>query len=177
MFHRVHHDDADINVTTALRFHIVEMVLETLVRAAFLVVTGVDLGTMLLCQGVVSLFVPMHHTNTPIYGERWLAKVFIVPRLHRVHHSALREEHDSNYGSVFSLWDRLFGTIKELEPAAIGLPPNRARGFVGTISGGWQTLAQIIKPPMPALIPVRANRHPASAQVRSDTNRHGMSGL
>ena len=137
MFHRVHHDDACLNVTTGLRFHTGEMCLETLTRAAFIVGVGVDSGTVLACQGVISLFVLMHHANLRLPGEQWLSWIFIVPRLHRVHHSTLRAEHDSNYGAVFSFWDRLFGTLKELEPAAIGLPPNGARGFVAILRDGF----------------------------------------
>ena len=122
--HRLHHSDPDLNVTTGLRYHHGELILEVLVRSAFMVAIGVDLEVLLGCQAIVSLFVLFHHTNTVLPGEHWLAWVFIVPRLHRVHHSVNRSEHDSNYGAVFSFWDRLLGSLKELEPARIGLDSN-----------------------------------------------------
>jgi sterol desaturase/sphingolipid hydroxylase (fatty acid hydroxylase superfamily) len=140
VFHRVHHDDESVNVTTALRFHTGELVMETLVRVLFIIVVGADAGTVLACQAVVSLFVLMHHTNLKLPGERVLAHVFIVPRLHRVHHSVLRAEHDSNYGAVFSVWDRLFRTLKEQEPTAIGLMPNGQKGFLDLLQEGLHAL-------------------------------------
>lgn len=120
-YHKVHHSDLTLNVTTGLRFHLAELLLEALVRVLFIALIGVNAGVVLFTQTVISIFVLFHHTNITFpHEERW-AKLFIVPRLHRVHHSALREEHDSNYGAVFSLWDRLFGTLQDREPTAIGL--------------------------------------------------------
>ncbi|MFM8330388.1 MAG: DUF2934 domain-containing protein, partial [Candidatus Methylumidiphilus sp.] len=70
---------------------------------------------------IITLFIMFHHANFRFRGERLLAWLFIVPHLHRRHHSTLRREHDSNYGAVFSFWDRLFGSFAVGEPAAIGL--------------------------------------------------------
>lgn len=120
-FHKVHHSDVTLNVTTGLRFHLAELLMEALVRVLFIALIGVDAGVVLFTQTIISIFVLFHHTNITFPRERQWAKVFIVPRLHRVHHSMLREEHDSNYGAVFSIWDWLFGTLREQEPAAIGL--------------------------------------------------------
>jgi sterol desaturase/sphingolipid hydroxylase (fatty acid hydroxylase superfamily) len=121
IFHKVHHSDRALNVTTGLRFHVGELFLEVLVRVAFIGVAGVSADWVLAAQAVVTLFVLFHHTNVTFPGEQALSRLFIVPRLHRLHHSELREEHDSNYGAVLSVWDRLFGTLKEREPRAIGL--------------------------------------------------------
>lgn len=120
-FHRVHHSDLTLNVTTGLRFHLAELLMEALVRVLFIALIGVDPGVVLFTQTLITLFVLFHHTNITFPHEREWSWVFIVPRLHRVHHSVLREEHDSNYGAVFSLWDRVFGTLKDQEPTAIGL--------------------------------------------------------
>ncbi len=120
-FHKVHHSDKTLNVTTGLRFHIGELFMEVLVRVAFIGIWGVSPDVILVSQTMITLFVLFHHTNITFPGEHLLAKVFIVPSLHRVHHSVLRVEHDSNYGAVFSFWDRLFGTLKSQEPTAIGL--------------------------------------------------------
>ena len=124
-FHKVHHSDMTLNVTTGLRFHMAELLMEALVRLAFIAVIGVGAGVVLFTQTLITIFVLFHHTNITFPGEAKWARVFIVPRLHRVHHSVLREEHDSNYGAVFSLWDRLFGTLREQEPTAIGLEGER----------------------------------------------------
>ncbi len=120
-FHRVHHSDMTLNVTTGLRFHMAELLLEALVRVVFIALIGVTAGVVLFTQTLISIFVLFHHTNITFPHEKEWARIFIVPRLHRVHHSILREEHDSNYGAVFSFWDRLFGTLKDKEPVAIGL--------------------------------------------------------
>lgn len=153
-FHRLHHSDASLNVTSGLRFHPGELVMEALVRCAFIVAVGVDSATALAAQGVVSLFVLLHHANVRFPGEAWLSWVFIMPSLHRVHHSALRAEHDSNYGEIFSVWDRLFGTLKALEPAAIGLPPNRQKSLV---DAAWESLHAFALPAR-TLVPARAPR-------------------
>ncbi|GAB6047519.1 hypothetical protein JCM19379_13430 [Methyloparacoccus murrellii] len=120
-FHRVHHSDPTLNVTTGLRFHGVELCLEALVRILFIAIIGVGAGVVLVMQTVMAIFVLFHHTNVTFPHERRWGWIFIVPRLHRVHHSVLRAEHDSNYGAVFSWWDRLFGTLRDQEPTAIGL--------------------------------------------------------
>jgi sterol desaturase/sphingolipid hydroxylase (fatty acid hydroxylase superfamily) len=121
IFHKVHHSDRVMNVSTAFRLHIVEVLLTIVVKALFIVAVGVDAALVVANEVLITLFVMFHHARLTFPGERWLGRLAIVPYLHRVHHSAQRSEHDSNYGAVFSWWDRLFGTLKELEPAAIGL--------------------------------------------------------
>lgn len=121
VFHKVHHSDKTLNVTTGLRFHLGELIMEVFVRVAFIALWGVDPNVILVTQTLITLFVLFHHTNVTFPGEKALSLVFIVPKLHRVHHSVLREEHDSNYGAVFSAWDRMFGTLKYQEPTEIGL--------------------------------------------------------
>ena len=121
VFHKVHHSDKTLNVTTGLRFHMGELVMEVLVRVAFIAIWGIHPDVVLIGQTLITLFVLFHHTNITFPGENQLAMFFIVPKLHRVHHSALRSEHDSNYGAVFSFWDRLFNTLKLQEPTKIGL--------------------------------------------------------
>lgn len=121
MFHKVHHSDRVMNVSTAFRLHFVEVLLTLLVKALFIVAAGVDAAVVVANEALITLFVMFHHARLTFPGERWLGRLAIVPYLHRVHHSVQRSEHDSNYGAVFSWWDRMFGTLKELEPADIGL--------------------------------------------------------
>jgi hypothetical protein len=78
-----------------------------------------------------------HHTNTAFAGEKYLAQVVIVPYLHRAHHSTERSEHDNNYGAVFSIWDRLFGTFIEREPKEIGIKNNSPQTVSGLVKLGF----------------------------------------
>ena len=145
--HKVHHSDKAFNVTTGLRFHMGELILEVLVRVAFIGLVGVDAEVVLVNQAIITLFVLFHHSNLSFSGERLLSRVFIVPRLHRLHHSVLRSEHDSNYGAVFSVWDRLFGTLREQEPKAIGLQGVDEQGLVDLVKYGFTTRIQFKRRP------------------------------
>jgi len=120
-FHRVHHSDRSMNVSTAFRLSFIELLLTTAVKAVFIVATGVEAAVVAACEAVTTVFVLFHHTNMTFRAERWLRKLIIVPSLHRVHHSVRRQEHDSNYGAVFSFWDRIFGTFSEPRPVTVGL--------------------------------------------------------
>lgn len=133
MFHKVHHSDLTMNATTAFRLHFVEVLLTVAVKMAFIFVTGVPAALVLLNEAIMATFVVFHHASLSIPGEKWLGRVIIVPSLHRVHHSVVRREHDHNYGAVFSLWDRLFGTLAELTPERVGLKHVGSQSF-------WQLL-------------------------------------
>jgi len=137
LFHKVHHSDRSFNVTTGLRFHMGELVLEVFVRVLFIAVTGVSAEVVLFNQALISLFVLFHHTNVTFPYEEFLSRLIIVPRLHRMHHSTLREEHDSNYGAVLSIWDRIFGTLREGEPQGIGLHGVDEQRFIDLIRYGF----------------------------------------
>jgi len=136
MFHKVHHSDPSMNVSTAFRLHFVEVVFTTLVKAAFVIVTGVEAAVLLANEAVITMMVMFHHANIRFKGERLLGHLLIVPRLHRVHHSTLRKEHDNNYGAVFSVWDRLFGSFAEGEPVTIGLESVPGQGVLELVRYG-----------------------------------------
>lgn len=136
MFHKVHHNDAQLNVSTAFRIHFLEIVLIGLLKAATIVVLGIDAGLLLANETLIVLFTMFHHANISFPGEQWLGRLLITPYLHRVHHSTLRCEHDRNYGAVLSVWDRLFGTLAELEPAAVGVDGSTERDLLGLIRCG-----------------------------------------
>lgn len=129
-FHKIHHSDKSLNVSTGFRFHVFDQCLEVIYKCLFVVVVGVNAYVVLVCDLTKTLFVLFHHSNISFKGEKWLSKIIIVPTLHRVHHSTLRSEHDSNYGIVLSIWDRLFGTRKELVPKKIGLELVQADNLV-----------------------------------------------
>lgn len=144
-FHKIHHSDKSLNVSTGFRFHVFDQCLEVIYKCLFVVVVGVDAYVVLVCDLTKTLFVLFHHSNISFKGEKWLSKIIIVPTLHRVHHSTLRSEHDSNYGIVLSIWDRLFGTRKELVPKEIGLKLIQADNLVQLFCLAFITERRIIK--------------------------------
>lgn len=149
-FHRIHHSDPCMNVSTAFRTHIVEVLLTVLVKAVFIVLTGIDKLTLLLSEVLITVATIVHHANLRFPGESWLGRLTIVPYLHRVHHSAKRQEHDSNYGAFFSVWDRLFGTLKECEPARLGLAQAGEHSVIGLFLYGFEPLDAQPAPAAPA---------------------------
>lgn len=139
MFHKVHHNDPYLNVSTAFRIHSVELLIITVLKSAYIMLLGVDQSMVLANEGILTLFIMFHHTNISFNGEKRLGQVIIAPYLHRAHHSTERNEHDNNYGAVFSIWDRLFGTLTELEPAEIGIKDSSPQTVVGLLKFGFTT--------------------------------------
>ena len=113
-FHRVHHADATMDVTTASRFHVGELVLSSALRVPVLVAGGIYAWELILYETVMFAVVQFHHANIHL-PERWdrrLRAVIVTPHLHRVHHSRWQPETDSNYSSLFTVWDRVFGSFR-----------------------------------------------------------------
>ena len=133
-FHKVHHSDKGFHVSTGFRFHVFDLLLEIIYKCVFVVVIGVNAYLVLSIEIVELFFVLFHHANIRIKNEEAISQVFITPSLHRTHHSTLRKEHDSNYGIVFSVWDRLFGTRQIAVPEHIGLDLIEAENFIQLFS-------------------------------------------
>jgi sterol desaturase/sphingolipid hydroxylase (fatty acid hydroxylase superfamily) len=138
-FHKIHHSDKTIHVSTGLRFHIFDQLLEVVFKCLCTFMIGVQAHVVVVCELVRMLFVFFHHANLSLPAEKWLSYVVITPSLHRSHHSTLRSEHDSNYGIVLAVWDILFGTRKELIPKQIGLELIEAENFVQLFSLAFVT--------------------------------------
>jgi sterol desaturase/sphingolipid hydroxylase (fatty acid hydroxylase superfamily) len=136
MFHRVHHNDPYLNITTSFRIHFLELVITNFLKAILIVILGIEEAMVLTSEAIMTLFIMFHHTNISFKGEKLLGHVIIVPSLHRTHHSMQRSEHDSNYGAVLSLWDRLFGTRSELKPTEIGIKGSSPQDLVNLIKFG-----------------------------------------
>jgi len=113
-FHRLHHSDREMNVTTANRFHLVEIVLSSTLRLPLLALLGVRLEELALYDTLLFAVVQFQHANigVPEWLDRTLRCVIVTPHLHKVHHSVVRAESDSNFSSLFSWWDRLFQTFR-----------------------------------------------------------------
>jgi sterol desaturase/sphingolipid hydroxylase (fatty acid hydroxylase superfamily) len=137
MFHRVHHNDPYLNVTTSFRIHFLELVITNFLKAVLIIILGIEEAMVLTSEAIMTLFIMFHHTNISFKGEKLLGHVIIVPYLHRTHHSKQRSEHDSNYGAVLSLWDRLFGTLSELKPAEIGIKGSSPQDLVNLMKFGF----------------------------------------
>jgi sterol desaturase/sphingolipid hydroxylase (fatty acid hydroxylase superfamily) len=113
--HRVHHFDTHLDISTSLRSHPAEYVISLLIIAPIAVALGLTASVLVLYE-LADLMVSMFsHANVrmPERLDRRLRWVLVTPNMHSIHHSAYRPETDSNYGTVFTIWDRLFGTYCE----------------------------------------------------------------
>jgi sterol desaturase/sphingolipid hydroxylase (fatty acid hydroxylase superfamily) len=110
--HQVHHADRDIDVTTAVRFHPIEIGLSMLWKIVVVLALGASPLAVFLFEVILNACAMFNHANIalPLWLDRPLRLVIVTPDMHRVHHSVLRREHDANYGFNLSVWDRLFRT-------------------------------------------------------------------
>jgi sterol desaturase/sphingolipid hydroxylase (fatty acid hydroxylase superfamily) len=110
--HRVHHADRDIDVTTAIRFHPLEIALSMLLKIGIVYLLGPSALAIILFEMLLNGTAMFNHANIrlPPGVDRIVRLILVTPDMHRVHHSVIRAEHDSNYGFSLSIWDRLFGT-------------------------------------------------------------------
>lgn len=133
--HRMHHADQDIDVTTAIRFHPIEIALSMLWKIVWVLVLGAPAVAVLLFEIILNGCAMFNHANAalPVGLDRLLRRFIVTPDMHRVHHSVLRDEHDSNYGFNFPFWDWIFRTYTA-QPSAghtgmtIGLSPYQSDG-------------------------------------------------
>lgn len=113
-FHRVHHADRDFDVTTALRFHPVEILASMMLKIGLVYLLGPAALAVLLFEIILNGTAMFNHSNLrlPLWLDRAVRLVLVTPDMHRVHHSIHRHEHDSNYGFALSVWDRIFRTYR-----------------------------------------------------------------
>ncbi|WP_317056235.1 sterol desaturase family protein [Roseovarius rhodophyticola] len=111
-FHRVHHADRDIDVTTAIRFHPVEIALSMLLKIGLVYLLGPPAIGIIIFEIVLNGTAMFNHANIklPLWLDAIVRRILVTPDMHRVHHSDQRSEHDSNYGFALSIWDQMFGT-------------------------------------------------------------------
>jgi sterol desaturase/sphingolipid hydroxylase (fatty acid hydroxylase superfamily) len=112
--HRMHHADLEFDVTTGVRFHPVEIVLSMLIKSAVVVALGAPPLGVLVFEVLLNATSMFNHGNVRLPGrlDRVLRCLVVTPEMHRVHHSVLRRETDSNFGFCLPWWDRLFGTYR-----------------------------------------------------------------
>ena len=113
-FHMIHHADTHVDTTTANRHHPGESVFRAVFAIIAIFITGAPIWMVMLYQSLSVILAQFNHANIRMNSvlDKTLRFIFVTPNMHRVHHHYVRPETDSNYGNIFSLWDRLFGTYR-----------------------------------------------------------------
>lgn len=116
-FHLIHHTDQEVDVTTALRHHPGEAVFRSAFTVLAVLVSGASIGVVFLYQTLSALFAQITHANiaSPEPIDRWLSWIFVTPNMHKVHHHYVQPLTDTNYGNIFSIWDRILGTFARVD--------------------------------------------------------------
>ena len=138
-FHKAHHADTAMDVTTALRFHPGELMISALAKAIWIAIWGPTAIAWFLFEAMVSLCAQFHHSNVdfPDRVEGAISALIVTPRFHASHHAVHRQYGDANFSTIFSLWDRLLHTYERPEGSnaifnteyGLGLPEARDRVF------------------------------------------------
>ncbi|MBM3520138.1 MAG: sterol desaturase family protein [Alphaproteobacteria bacterium] len=135
--HQVHHADLDVDLTTGTRFHPVEILISLIYKAGLVAALGADPWAVLAFEAVLNGAAIFSHGNIhlPQRLEGALRRVVVTPDMHRIHHSVIAAETNSNYGFFLSVWDRLGGTFRQSpakgqEAMELGLPGLREPGQV-----------------------------------------------
>ncbi|NUY80934.1 sterol desaturase family protein [Flavobacterium sp. MAH-1] len=120
-FHLIHHTDTWIDTTSANRHHPGESVIRFIFTVLAVLVSGSPMWLVFLYQSLSVVFSQFNHANItlPRKLDDWLSYVIVSPDMHKVHHHYVLPYTDSNYGNIFSVWDRLFGTFRKLDKAQI----------------------------------------------------------
>ena len=132
--HRVHHSDRDIDVTTAIRFHPVEIALSMGLKIGAVYVLGASAAAVVIFEVLLNACAMFNHSNIRLgAADRLVRLALVTPDMHRVHHSIVRRETDANFGFNVPWWDRLFGTYVAQPEAGhdamtIGLPSQQNEG-------------------------------------------------
>lgn len=136
--HRVHHSDTHLDASTGTRFHAFETALGIVLLVGFMLLAGIPFWVELVRTLLLNPLALAQHANVnfPPWLDRVARPLIVTPKVHRVHHSPLRAEQDSNYGQVFSFWDRLFGTFRSppattTEVGVAGMGAERFQTVIG----------------------------------------------
>jgi sterol desaturase/sphingolipid hydroxylase (fatty acid hydroxylase superfamily) len=165
--HRMHHADDRMDVTTATRFHLGELAASALLRLGLTPLLGFTIEHLILYDSLLLAVTLFHHANLSIGRcDHWLGWLIVTPFLHKVHHSRWRPRTDSNFASVLSLWDRLFGTLRERDD-----PTTIRFGLDDFSEEKWQTIGGMLITPFRCDLERSALFPDALRQV--DRQRHG----
>ena len=169
-FHRMHHSDRNMDVTTATRFHLGEQVMSAILRLGLVPLFGVQVWNLVVYDALVLCVIMFHHSDISVgRWDRWLRWLIVTPDMHKVHHSDLQPETDSNYSTVLSLWDRLARTFRMRSD-----PKTIVFGLKEFTESSWLTLWGMWKTPFIAVKRVEPPIPPISVET-SDENQFVMS--
>lgn len=158
-FHRMHHSDRYMDVTTATRFHLGEHIGAVVLRLGLIPIAGFELWHLVAYDILVIAITQFHHADISIGRcDRWLRWLIVTPYMHKVHHSDWRQETDSNYSTVLSVWDRLFGSFRMRSDAKL-----LVFGLNEFPEPGWQNWWGMMKTPFAQ--PRSQTAEPAPADV------------
>jgi sterol desaturase/sphingolipid hydroxylase (fatty acid hydroxylase superfamily) len=142
-FHRMHHSDPHMDVTTATRFHLGEHLGAAVLRLALIPVLAFEVWDLVIYDTLVIAITQFHHADISIgRWDRWLRWFIVTPNMHKVHHSDQQPETDSNYSTVLSIWDRLFGSFRMRSD-----PRTLVFGLNEFSDPGWQSCWGMMKTP------------------------------
>ncbi len=119
--HIIHHADNNVDVTSGLRHHPLESVWRGLFFLMAIIICGAPIYAVMIYQTILTIFVAFTHANIslPLWLDKSLSYILVSPNMHKVHHHWKQPYTDSNYGAVFSIWDRLFKTYMELDKSKL----------------------------------------------------------
>lgn len=147
-FHIIHHADTNVDVTTGLRHHPLESIWRGVFFYMGILVSGAPMYAVLLFQTALVFITGFTHANIslPAWLDRSLSWILVSPNMHKVHHHWKQPYTDSNYGAVFSIWDRILGTFMKLDPSQLryGLdryyPAEKDESFIALMKRPFQKL-------------------------------------
>ncbi len=115
LFHRSHHNDPEMDGSTALRFHPVEIIISGVLRLPVFILLGMNITALSIYETVFLGCILFHHSNIylPAPVDRFIRIFIVTPDMHRMHHSVKKINLNSNFSSILSFWDRIFGTFKK----------------------------------------------------------------
>jgi sterol desaturase/sphingolipid hydroxylase (fatty acid hydroxylase superfamily) len=156
--HSVHHTDVRLDFSTEVRHHPVEKIYKLATRALLIVVFAIPLESIVIADGVAFVHGYLQHVDfkVPLWVDRTLGKIFCTPSFHRVHHARYLPYTDSNYGVVFSIFDRLFGTVSVPRPLpgmTFGLDDHGEFGLLESLVGPFTSWYLAGPPPVPRPLP------------------------
>jgi sterol desaturase/sphingolipid hydroxylase (fatty acid hydroxylase superfamily) len=142
-FHRMHHSDRNMDVTTATRFHLGEHIGASVLRLGLIPLLGLEIWNLVVYDTLVIAIIMFHHADVSIgRWDRWLRLFIVTPLMHKVHHSEWRPDTDSNFSTVLSVWDRLAGTFRMRSD-----PRTLVFGLEEFTDPAWQSLWGMCKTP------------------------------
>ncbi len=113
-FHKMHHSDPNMDATTSIRFHFGEIIISSAIRLLVILLVGIPIWVMVFYDTTLLICTIFHHSNIqlPNKVDKIIRAVIVSPNMHKVHHSRIKIETDSNYSSFLTIWDRIFGSFR-----------------------------------------------------------------